>query len=65
MDPRTGEYKEPALTAEQTFVCGIRQNTRFKFAATTPDQVLLAHGRRLCGVYTRSVCATPPRATAR
>lgn len=62
MDSRTGEYKEPVLTAEQTFVCGIRQNTRFKFAATTPDQVLLAHGRRLCGVYTRNDPAELARA---
>jgi hypothetical protein len=62
MNYRTGEYGTPRLTAEQTFVCGIRQNTQFKFAATTPDQVLLAHGRRLCGVYTRNDPAELARA---
>ena len=34
---------------------------RFAFAATTPDQVLLDHGRRLCGAYTRN----DPRELAR
>ncbi|RVX42357.1 hypothetical protein EDD27_4981 [Nonomuraea polychroma] len=50
----TGEPEELTLSPEQKFVCGIRQNRMFSFAATTPDQVLLAHGRRLCGVYTRN-----------
>jgi hypothetical protein len=53
-DWRIGEPVQPRLTGEQRFVCGMRENTRFAFAATTPDQVLLAHGRRLCGVYTRN-----------
>ncbi|MGW0801562.1 hypothetical protein [Nonomuraea sp. NPDC002799] len=46
--------ERPKPTPEQRFVCGIRKDTTFTYAATAPDQVLLAHGRRLCGVYTRN-----------
>ncbi|WP_188188179.1 hypothetical protein [Nonomuraea sp. SYSU D8015] len=62
MDSETGGYKDPDLTAEQKYVCGIRRNDRFRFAATTPDQVLLVHGRRLCGVHTRNDPAELARA---
>ncbi|MEV4363674.1 hypothetical protein [Nonomuraea sp. NPDC049625] len=47
------EYDEepPPPTGERAFVCAVRAGRTF--AATTPDQVLLAHGRRLCDAYTR------------
>ncbi|HUR08685.1 MAG TPA: hypothetical protein VM347_39525 [Nonomuraea sp.] len=45
---------EPAPpTGARAFICAVRQRNVFDFAATTPDQVLLAHGRRLCAAYTR------------
>ncbi|MEU6785968.1 hypothetical protein ABZ912_42845 [Nonomuraea angiospora] len=49
------EYVEepPPPTGERAFVCAVRTGRTFTFAATTPDQVLLAHGRRLCDAYTR------------
>ncbi|MEU7858642.1 hypothetical protein [Nonomuraea sp. NPDC049141] len=54
--------KEPApLTGVRAFICAVRQHNAFDFAATTPDQVLLAHGRRLCAAYTRD----DPRELAR
>ncbi|PZG13889.1 hypothetical protein [Nonomuraea aridisoli] len=49
----TGEPEEPALTRDQRFVCSFRNAGLVGFAATTPDSVILAHARRLCGVYTR------------
>ncbi|NUW36008.1 hypothetical protein HTZ77_32000 [Nonomuraea sp. SMC257] len=48
---------EPArrdLTRDQRFVCSFRQGDLIRFAAATPDAVILAHARRLCGVYTRN-----------
>ncbi|MFC5834588.1 hypothetical protein [Nonomuraea insulae] len=54
------EKPEP-VTGPRAFVCGVRENELLTFADTTPDQVLLAHGRRLCGVYTRD----DPRELAR
>ncbi|MBT2233678.1 DMT family transporter [Nonomuraea sp. NEAU-A123] len=46
--------EEPAPpTGERAFICAVRQHNTFDFAATAPDQVLLAHGRRLCAAYTR------------
>ncbi|WP_433518094.1 hypothetical protein ACQP2T_22660 [Nonomuraea sp. CA-143628] len=59
------ERPEPApeLTAEQRFVCALRgQGTGLaRFADTTPDQVVLAYGRRLCDLHTRN----DPRELAR
>ncbi|MEV0590517.1 hypothetical protein [Nonomuraea cavernae] len=49
------------LTGPRAFICAIRQQKALTFAATTPDQVLLGHGRRLCGAYTRN----DPRELAR
>ncbi|NUP62068.1 MAG: hypothetical protein HOW71_07805 [Nonomuraea sp.] len=56
-----GRPAGPELTRDQRFVCSFRQSRLITFAATTPDAVILAHARRLCGVYTRD----DPRATAR
>ncbi|GGP18701.1 hypothetical protein LDL08_30565 [Nonomuraea glycinis] len=57
-----GRAEHRAPTGEEAYICGVRGGgTPLKFAATTPDQVLLAHGRRLCGIYTRD----DPRETAR
>ncbi|MBB5779089.1 hypothetical protein [Nonomuraea jabiensis] len=47
------EEEPPPPTGERAFVCAVRTGRTFAFAATTPDQVLLAHGRRLCDAYTR------------
>ncbi|MEV4109083.1 hypothetical protein [Nonomuraea sp. NPDC049695] len=41
-------------TGTRAFICSVRENRALAFADTTPDQVLLAHGRRLCGAYTRN-----------
>lgn len=49
------------LTGPRAFICAVRQRQTLAFAATTPDQVLLDHGRRLCGAYTRN----DPRELAR
>jgi hypothetical protein len=43
----------PPMTPEQVFVCAARDSRLLPYAGTAPDTVLLAHGRRLCGVYTR------------
>ncbi|MEU7837970.1 hypothetical protein [Nonomuraea sp. NPDC049129] len=53
----------PELTAEQQFVCALRgQGTGLaRFTATTPDQAVLAYGRRLCELHTRN----DPRELAR
>ncbi|GAA3138542.1 DMT family transporter [Nonomuraea roseoviolacea] len=51
----------PTPTGSRAFICAVRQQNALAFAATTPDQVLLAHGRRLCAVYTRN----DPRELAR
>ncbi|NUW43362.1 DMT family transporter [Nonomuraea rhodomycinica] len=51
----------PPRTGSLAFICAVRQQNVLTFAATTPDQVLLAHGRRLCAVYTRK----DPRELAR
>ncbi|MEV0620075.1 hypothetical protein AB0I81_42620 [Nonomuraea sp. NPDC050404] len=53
---RMGE-RVPELTAEQTFACSLRQDTGgglSRFADTTPDQVILAYGRRMCAVHARN-----------
>ncbi|MCG5212777.1 hypothetical protein [Streptosporangium sp. KLBMP 9127] len=44
------------LTAEQMFVCALRQeNTGLRqFAATTPDQIVLGYGRWMCDLHTRN-----------
>ncbi|MFF4621954.1 hypothetical protein [Nonomuraea jabiensis] len=47
------EEEPPPPTGERAFVCAVRTGRTFAFAATTPDQVLLAHGRRMCDAYTR------------
>ncbi|MFI6793041.1 hypothetical protein ACIBG4_37495 [Nonomuraea sp. NPDC050383] len=44
----------PPPTGSRAFICAVRQQNALTFAATTPDQVLLAHGRRLCATYTRN-----------
>ncbi|QYC41894.1 hypothetical protein Nocox_21450 [Nonomuraea coxensis DSM 45129] len=53
-----GEAQPRELTAEQKFVCSLRGDFSAQglhvFPATTPDQVVLAYGRRLCGVHTRN-----------
>ncbi|MFI0422983.1 hypothetical protein [Spongiactinospora sp. 9N601] len=49
----TFQDEEPKLTPAQRFVCAIRKDTAFKYVATAPDRALLAHGRQLCGIYTR------------
>ncbi|MFG3437182.1 hypothetical protein ACGF0J_08040 [Nonomuraea sp. NPDC047897] len=59
MDGRPVE--PPPQTGSRAFICAVRQQNALTFAATTPDQVLLAHGRRLCAVYTRK----DPRELAR
>ncbi|MDR8411717.1 hypothetical protein MTP10_23650 [Nonomuraea sp. 3-1Str] len=51
---RSRERERPELTRDQRFVCSLRQADLIKFAAATPDAVILAHARRLCGVYTRN-----------
>ncbi|MGR6918040.1 hypothetical protein ACU635_27680 [[Actinomadura] parvosata] len=60
-----GEAEPRELTAEQQFVCSLRGEYRAQglhvFPATTPDQVVLAYGRRLCGAHTRN----DPRELAR
>ncbi|AQZ63351.1 unnamed protein product [[Actinomadura] parvosata subsp. kistnae] len=61
-----GEAEPRELTAEQKFVCSLRGNSGAQavlhvFPDTTPDQVVLAYGRRLCGVHTRN----DPRELAR
>lgn len=59
-EPWTGE--ERVLTPEERYVCRIRERgTPLDFPDTTPDQIILAQGRRLCGVYTRD----DPRELAR
>lgn len=56
------EREEPRpRTGTHAFVCAVRESRTIGFADTTPDQVLLAYGRRLCGVYTRN----DPQETAR
>ncbi|MEV0235553.1 hypothetical protein [Nonomuraea sp. NPDC050786] len=50
--PRYGRNEQPA--GRRAYVCAVRTSRLLGFAATTPDQVLLAHGRRLCAVYTRN-----------
>ncbi|MFK4042933.1 hypothetical protein ACI2LC_44640 [Nonomuraea wenchangensis] len=61
----TGEVEPRELTAEQKFVCSLRGEYGAQglhvFPGTTPDQVVLAYGRRLCGVHTRN----DPRELAR
>ncbi|MDA0635470.1 hypothetical protein OUY22_18785 [Nonomuraea sp. MCN248] len=54
--PELWTEEEPrVLTPEEAYVCRIREgSTPLKFSDTTPDQVILAQGRRLCGVYTRN-----------
>ncbi|WP_143590262.1 hypothetical protein [Thermoactinospora rubra] len=47
------------LTGPRAFICAARSNRMLP--DTTPDQVLLAHGRRWCAVYTRN----DPRELAR
>ncbi|MGW5159517.1 hypothetical protein ACWEPN_28920 [Nonomuraea wenchangensis] len=50
-----GEPLEPVpLTGPRAYLCAVRQHQALGFAATTPDQVVLAHGRRLCAAYTRA-----------
>ncbi|MEV0825082.1 hypothetical protein [Nonomuraea rubra] len=54
----TGEAEPREPTAEQKFVCSLRDDHGAQglhlFAGTTPDQVVLAYGRHLCGVHTRN-----------
>ncbi|MEV1005334.1 hypothetical protein [Nonomuraea sp. NPDC050202] len=57
-----GEPVEPVPpTGPRAFICAVREQKALAFADTTPDQVLLGHGRRLCGAYTRN----DPRELAR
>ncbi|MET8991030.1 hypothetical protein ABZW49_36745 [Nonomuraea wenchangensis] len=50
-----GEPREPVpRTGPRAYLCAVRQHQALGFAATTPDQVVLAHGRRLCAAYTRA-----------
>ncbi|MFF0775553.1 hypothetical protein ACFYUK_42170 [Nonomuraea wenchangensis] len=60
-----GEVEPRELTAEQKFVCSLRGEYGAQglhvFPGTAPDQVVLAYGRRLCGVHTRN----DPRELAR
>ncbi|WP_336209251.1 hypothetical protein [Nonomuraea sp. LPB2021202275-12-8] len=55
--PEPWEMREEAeprpLTGPRAFICAVREHEVLKLPATTPDQVLLAHGRRLCGAHTR------------
>ncbi|WP_433367354.1 hypothetical protein [Streptosporangium sp. CA-115845] len=53
-EPWRGEPEEPELTRDQRFVCSLRQANLIKFGATTPDAVILARARWLCGIYTRN-----------
>ncbi|NUS07138.1 MAG: hypothetical protein HOV97_31795 [Nonomuraea sp.] len=48
---RMEEFEPP--TGALAYVCQARQDRALGFAPGTPDQVLLARGHRLCGVYTR------------
>ncbi|MEV4115435.1 hypothetical protein [Nonomuraea sp. NPDC049695] len=41
-------------TGPRAFICAVRANQALGLADTTPDQVLLAHGHRLCAAYTRN-----------
>ncbi|MEV0199113.1 hypothetical protein [Nonomuraea sp. NPDC050691] len=45
--------KPPPPTGTRAFLCEVRTGETLAYRATASDQVLLAHGRRLCGVYTR------------
>ncbi|MFF5212128.1 hypothetical protein [Streptosporangium sp. NPDC000396] len=57
-----GELAEPSPpTDPRAFICAVRRQHTFPFAATAPDQVLLDHGHRLCAAYTRN----DPRELAR
>lgn len=50
------EAKPRELTAEQKFVCSLRGegNGLRRFPDTTPDQVVIAYGRRMCDAHTRN-----------
>ncbi|MEU6726941.1 hypothetical protein ABZ917_24840 [Nonomuraea wenchangensis] len=62
---RGGEPREPVPpTGQRAFLCAVRQQQVLGFAATTPDQVVLAHGRRLCAAYTRGDPAVRERGWA-
>ncbi|WP_067171402.1 hypothetical protein [Microtetraspora niveoalba] len=50
----TGEPEEPKLTRDQRLVCSLRRGNVIKLAAATPDAMVLAHARWLCGIYTRN-----------
>ncbi|SDM44964.1 hypothetical protein [Nonomuraea jiangxiensis] len=52
-DPYMLPEPPPPPTGPRAFICAVREQQALQLAATTPDHVLLAHGRRLCGVYTR------------
>lgn len=58
---RPGAEQPPPRTGERTFVCVVRLSRALPFSDTTPDRVLIAHGHRLCGIYTRN----DPRELAR
>ncbi|NUW41941.1 hypothetical protein [Nonomuraea rhodomycinica] len=47
------EKELPPRTGARAFVCRARAGSTLAYRDTASDQVLLAHGRRLCGVYTR------------
>ncbi|MFI6989427.1 hypothetical protein [Nonomuraea wenchangensis] len=52
---RAGESREPVpRTGPRAYLCAVRQHQALGFAATTPDQVVLTYGRRLCAAYTRA-----------
>lgn len=51
----------PPPTGPRDFICAVRRQQPLPFAATAPDQALLAHGRHLCATYTRN----DPRELAR
>ncbi|MBB4916413.1 hypothetical protein [Streptosporangium saharense] len=61
--PERWELEPRELTAEQKFVCSLRQPDRGlrRFSDTTPDQVVIAYGRWMCELYTRD----DPRELAR
>ncbi|AQZ63423.1 unnamed protein product [[Actinomadura] parvosata subsp. kistnae] len=54
----------PPPTGARAFICAVRTDKALGLATSTPDQVLLAHGHRLCAAYTRDDPDEPARLDA-
>ncbi|WP_327109287.1 hypothetical protein [Nonomuraea glycinis] len=53
-EARRWDPSVPAMTSERAFVCEVRTSGKPSFAQGMPDGLLIVHGHRLCGVYTRA-----------